>query len=118
MWSDGYCELGWCFFSSLSFVMLNTPPLSRQKKQSFEVRPLSHPEELSNSPYTLSAALAKPRHHVHSCSFLTLPSYCSRYVQIPTRLMHLVDTDSPFQELQSMNIAARLYTTSSGRIRD
>jgi hypothetical protein len=45
MWTDGYRELGWCLFSSLSYVVLTMPPLLSEKAK-LRSKTFSPPETL------------------------------------------------------------------------
>jgi hypothetical protein len=64
-----------------------------------------------------SVVLAKTRQHVRNYIFLMLRNCYSRFVFTLSHWWNGISTHR-YQELQSMNIAARLYTVSTGRVRD
>jgi hypothetical protein len=66
-----------------------------------------------------SVVLAKTKQHVRNYIFLMLRNCYSRFVFTLSHRWNRIPLISHcHQELQSMNIAARLYTVSTGRVRD
>ena len=65
-----------------------------------------------------SVVPVKTRLHVLNCTFRTRRNSYSRFVEDVYNLTSACSFKPPFQELQSMNIAARVYTVWTGRVRD